>query len=96
MTTPYINSTKNQKYESWRYKIFGITWLAYAGFYLTRASFAVAKIGILDDSNISMSSEQMGVIDGIYLTGYALGQFLWGYLGDKLGTRRIVLGALTT
>jgi len=86
--------TKDPKYELWRYKIFGITWLAYAGFYLTRASFSVAKIGISEDPSIHMTSEQMGVIDGLYLIGYAVGQFVWGMLGDKVGTRRIVLGGL--
>ena len=88
--------TKDNNYEFWRYKVFGITWLAYAGFYLTRASFAVAKIGILDDPDIPMTVEQMGVIDGIYLIGYAVGQFVWGILGDKFGTRKIVLGGLFT
>ena len=88
--------TKDNNYEFWRYKVFGITWLAYAGFYLTRASFAVAKIGILDDPDIPMTVEQMGVIDGIYHIGYAVGQFVWGILGDKFGTRKIVLGGLFT
>ena len=96
MTTVSKNLKKDTKYELWRYKIFGITWLAYAGFYLTRASFAVAKIGISEDPAIPMTSEQMGMIDGIYLIGYAVGQFVWGILGDKLGTRKIVLGGLFT
>jgi OPA family sugar phosphate sensor protein UhpC-like MFS transporter len=82
---------KDPKYEFWRLRIFGITWLAYAGFYLTRASFAVAKIGILEDPNVSLTTENMGVIDGVYLTAYAVGQFVWGMLGDKVGTRKIVL-----
>ena len=87
-------SEKNARYEFWRWKIFGITWLAYAGFYLTRASFAVAKIGLAQDPDILMSLEQMGMIDGLYLTAYAIGQFLWGMLGDKKGTRLIVIGGL--
>ncbi|MCH9029530.1 MAG: MFS transporter, partial [Bacteroidetes bacterium] len=74
---------------------FGITWLAYVGFYLTRASFSVAKIGILEDPNLSITTENMGVIDGLYLTAYAVGQFVWGMLGDKVGTRKIVLLGLS-
>ncbi len=91
MPTVQDNFKKDKRFEYWRWRTFGITWLAYAGFYLTRASFSVAKIGIGSDPNISMSSEEMGLIDGIYLTAYAVGQFVWGALGDKVGTRRIVL-----
>lgn len=85
---------KNSKYEYWRWRVFGITWLAYAGFYLTRSSFSVAKIALGKDPDIMMSPEQMGMIDGLYLTAYAIGQFVWGALGDKLGTRKIVLAGL--
>ncbi|MEN8191637.1 MAG: MFS transporter [Bacteroidota bacterium] len=95
MTTKKSSFKKDPKYELWRYKAFGISWLAYAGFYLTRASFSVAKIGITDDPNVTLTIEQMGIIDGLYLIGYAVGQFVWGILGDKLGTRKIVLGGLT-
>ncbi len=96
MTETKISFKKNPKYELARYKAFGISWLAYAGFYLTRASFSVAKIGIADDPNVAITIEQMGMIDGIYLIGYAIGQFVWGILGDKLGTKKIVLGGLTS
>lgn len=95
MTPKKIKFKKNPKYELARYKAFGISWLAYAGFYLTRASFSVAKIGIADDPNVILTIEQMGMIDGLYLIGYAVGQFVWGILGDKIGTRKIVLGGLT-
>lgn len=91
MTDVIKGFKKNPKYEFWRMRIFGITWLAYVGFYLTRASFSVAKIGILEDPNLSLTTENMGVIDGLYLTAYAVGQFVWGMLGDKVGTRKIVL-----
>jgi len=82
---------KDRAYEVWRWKIFGITWLAYVGFYFTRASFSVAKIGLSKDPDILMSPEQMGLIDGLYLTAYALGMFIWGILGDKKGTRLVML-----
>ena len=85
---------KDPKYELWRWRVFGITWLAYAGFYLTRQSFSVAKIGIDKDPNVVMSSQQMGTIDGVYLVAYAVGQFIWGISGDKFGTRKIVLMGL--
>ncbi len=91
MSTVKDDFKKDKRYEFWRWRVFGITWLAYAGFYLTRASFSVAKIGISNDPNVSMSSEEMGLIDGLYLAAYAAGQFIWGALGDKVGTRRIVL-----
>jgi len=94
MPTASNDNKKDTRYEYWRWRIFGITWLAYAGFYLTRASFSVAKIGIASDPHISMTSEQMAVIDGIYLIAYAAGQFGWGILGDKLGTRKVVLVGL--
>lgn len=94
MTTTISTFKKNPIYELARYKAFGISWLAYAGFYLTRASFSIAKIGIADDPNVTLTIEQMGIIDGLYLIGYAVGQFVWGVLGDKLGTRKIVLGGL--
>ncbi len=87
MTDVSIGFKKDPKYEFWRLRIFGITWLAYAGFYLTRASFSVAKIGILEDPNLSLTVENMGVIDGLYLTAYAVGQFVWGMLGVYVGTR---------
>lgn len=91
MSTVEKTYQKDTEYEYWRRRVFGITWLAYVGFYLTRASFSVAKIGILEDPDISMTTEQMGIIDGVYLAAYAAGQFIWGILGDKVGTRKIVL-----
>jgi len=36
----------------------------------------------------------MGLIDSVYLISYAIGQFIWGALADKVGPRRILLGGL--
>ncbi len=78
------------EYEPWRWQIFGITWLAYAGFYLTRKSFAVAKVDMLDDPSVSITIEQMGSIDAAYGIAYALGQWMWGISGDRFGPRKVV------
>ncbi|HEX8522721.1 MAG TPA: MFS transporter [Tepidisphaeraceae bacterium] len=77
-------------HRRWRWQIFAVTWLAYAGFYLTRKSFSVAKIGIQKDPTLGWSDAQLAWIDGAYLTAYAIGQFLFGMLGDRLGTRIVV------
>jgi OPA family sugar phosphate sensor protein UhpC-like MFS transporter len=78
-------------YERWRWRIFGITWLAYAGFYLTRKSFSVAKIGLGEGTAIGLTQAQLAWIDGGFLVAYAFGQFLWGMAGDRFGTRKVIV-----
>ncbi|MEX2306005.1 MAG: MFS transporter [Pirellulales bacterium] len=85
----------NPRYERWRWRIFGITWLIYAGFYLTRNSFAVAKVALEGDRQIAFHRDQLGLVDSAFLTTYMLGQFLFGPLGDRFGPRRILLCGLT-
>lgn len=41
-----------------------------------------------------MDETTMGLIDSVFLVSYAIGQFIWGALADKVGPRRIVLGGL--
>ena len=81
-------------YTRWRWTIFLITWLAYVGLYFTRKAYAVAKIGILEDPAIEISKSALGIIDGAYGVAYAIGQFMWGALGDRFGSRRIVLAGM--
>ena len=89
--TGTVLSATDRTYRRWRWQIFAITWLAYAGFYLTRKSFPVAKIGIQNDPSLGMSKLEMSWIDTAYLIAYAIGQFAFGIAGDKLGTRIVVL-----
>src|SRR5215470_13884583 len=85
----------NRQYDRWRWQIFAITWLAYAGFYLTRKSFAVAKIEMGKASGLGLTDVQMSWVDGAFLATYAFGQFLWGACGDHFGPRKVVaLGML--
>lgn len=82
---------RNPRYESWRRQIFSITWLAYAGFYLTRKAFSVAKNELKKPEVLGLTKGQMSLMDGTYSAAYAIGQFFWGTLGDRFGPRRVVL-----
>jgi OPA family sugar phosphate sensor protein UhpC-like MFS transporter len=80
-----------RRYERWRWQIFGITWLIYAGFYLTRQAFAVTKVELGKDPRVALSRSDYGLVDSAYLTTYMLGQFVFGALGDRFGPRRVLL-----
>ena len=81
----------DRAYERWRWQIFAITWLAYAGFYLTRKSFWVAKIDLEKPEIMGLTKNDMGWIDVGNQVAYAAGQFLWGMCGDRFGTRKVIL-----
>ena len=73
-------------------RVFGLTWLSYASFYLTRKNLSVVK-SQLEATNVSL--EALATIDTAYMIAYALGQFISGTLGDAFGARRILsLGML--
>jgi OPA family sugar phosphate sensor protein UhpC-like MFS transporter len=82
---------RDPKYERWRWQIFAITWLAYAGFYLTRKAFSVAKNELKKPEVLGLSKGQLSSMDGAFSAAYAFGQFFWGALGDRFGARRVVL-----
>lgn len=82
------------RYRTWRWQIFGITWITYASYYLIRKSFSVAKVAFESDSAIQFTKEQMGRIDATYLTIYSAGQFIAGPLADRFGPRRVILFGL--
>lgn len=85
----------NPRYERWRWQIFGITWLIYASYYLTRQSFSVAKLAFGDDPSVTMDRADYGLIDSAFLTTYMLGQFVFGPLGDRFGPRRVLLSGMS-
>ncbi|MGC4046726.1 MAG: MFS transporter [Armatimonas sp.] len=79
-------------WRHWRIRIFTITWLAYAGFYLTRKSFSVVK-SVLKEQ-LGISKPQLAFIDTAYNIAYAFGMMGFGVLGDRLGTRRVILAGM--
>lgn len=71
-----------------RYTAWGLTWLAYASYYFGRKGFSVVKSTLRH--SLGVSEAALGWIDTGYLATYAVGQFLSGYSGDRIGARRLI------
>ncbi len=71
---------------------FGITWLAYATYYLGRKGFSVSKARI--SKELAIDETALASIDTGYLAAYALGQFVSGLVGDRVGARRLVAAGM--
>lgn len=69
-------------------QVFVLTWLSYASYYLTRKNLSVTKSRLNNELGVSMT--QLGDIDTVYLASYALGQFVNGELGHRIGSRRLI------
>lgn len=69
-------------------RVFWLTWLSYACYYLTRKNFAYAKTTL--ETQLGVDTDVLGAIDTVYLGLYALGQFLNGALGDRFGARKMI------
>lgn len=78
-----------------RFRVFGLTWLSYAAYYLVRKNFSVAKATLQDTFHIT--TNQLGLIDAGYSAAYAAGQFVWGAAADRFGPRRVIaIGMIAT
>ena len=71
-----------------RVAAWGLTWVAYASYYLGRKGFSVVKSTLRH--SLGISEHALGLIDTLYLAAYALGLFFSGYLGDRVGARRLI------
>ena len=78
-----MNDRRADRYTAW-----GLTWLAYASYYFGRKGFSVVKSTLRD--SLGVSERALGLIDTFYLAAYALGLFFSGYLGDRVGARRLI------
>ncbi len=68
--------------------IFVATWATYAGLYLTRKNYAVAQPSFA--AEFGWTEADLGPVITAYLTAYAIGQFVHGWLGDRFGPRRML------
>ena len=71
-----------------RSRVFALTWLSYASYYFARKSFPVVKATI--STQLGLSTATLAAIDTGFLATYAGGQFCCGWLGDRIGARRLV------
>jgi len=78
-----MNQRQADRYAAW-----GLTWVAYASYYLGRKGFSVVKSTLRH--SLGISERALGLIDTFYLAAYALGLFFSGYLGDRVGARRLI------
>ena len=65
---------------------FSITWLSYATYYLGRKGMSVAKTAIEE----AFGARAFLGVQTAYLATYALGQFVCGGIGDRIGARRLI------
>ena len=72
--------------------MFALTWVSYASYYFTRKNLSVVKSRLHETLDISTTA--LGTIETLYLAAYALGQFLSGALGDKIGARKLLISGM--
>ncbi len=71
-----------------RYTILFLMWLVYGCFYLNKLNLAPVIPLIIE--NLKISHTRIGLISAFFFIFYSCSQFLWGYLSDVFGPRRIV------
>src|SRR5207248_3286546 len=71
-----------------RRRAFALSWLAYASYYFCRKNVSVAKRTL--EREMSMDVSALAAVDTGYLAAYAIGQFIMGLLGDRVGPRRLL------
>ncbi|GAA5113177.1 MFS transporter [Pseudonocardia adelaidensis] len=82
--------------RQWQVQVFAVSWITYAAFYFPRSAFSAAKVGILGDPAVNdvLTKQMLGNLDALYLAAYAVGQFVWGAVAERWGTRVVVTGGM--
>ena len=74
--------------RAWRRRIFVVSWVTYAGFYVGRVNLAVALPAL--QSQFGWSKVSVGLLGSALYWAYAGGQLVNGHLGDRLSARKLV------
>ncbi len=83
-----LDAQQERALRALQIRAFVLTWLSYASYYFTRKNLAVTKSRLHDTLGLSIAA--LGSIDTVYLVAYAVGQFANGWLGDRIGPRRLI------
>jgi sugar phosphate permease len=84
----------------WEWTTIALMVLGYAGYYLCRANFSVAKPAIIDELaaggvlSKAAAKEALGAVASWGTLAYAFGKFISGGLSDALGGRRTFLAGM--
>ena len=70
----------NLKFWQWRIVVMG--WVTYASFYLGRVNLSIAIPDLRE--NLSLSSQDIGLLGSGFFLSYAFGQLITGHLGDRI------------
>ncbi|HVH24270.1 MAG TPA: MFS transporter [Pseudonocardia sp.] len=94
--TPAAGAGAGRSLRHWQIQVFLVSWITYAAYYFPRSAFSAAKVGILEDPAVStvLTKQVLGNLDALYLAAYAIGQFVWGAVAERWGTRVVVTGGM--
>jgi sugar phosphate permease len=65
---------------------YALTWVSYASYYLGRKGLPVARVTI----EKALGDAALVGVETAYLFAYAVGQYVNGWLGDRVGARRLI------
>ena len=74
--------------RKWQSRTFWLLWITYASFYLGRVNLSVALPGIMREFNWTRAD--VGAIGTALFWAYAIGQFVNGLVGDRVGARAMI------
>lgn len=65
---------------------YAVTWVSYATYYFGRKGLSVAKASM----ETALGKSALYGVETAYLAAYAVGQYVNGWLGDRVGARRLI------
>jgi len=90
---PYLESSPlSREQRLWQWRILVSTYFAYAGYYLCRKVFSIAKTSLAGEFHVGLDA--IAHVWTAYLVAYLIGQFVNSFVGRRWGPRLLLLGGL--